>query len=241
MADASEPEAPALHPTTPEGGPLYRIARAPTPWSWPDWANVGSDGTFGNRWDDPGGVYRVLYAASSRVGAFVEVLSRFRPDPQLLEELAEIEDEGATAELPGELDASWLVNRVIGVARFHGEFVEIGHSSSLAHIRRALAPRVVHYGIDDLDASAIRLSVPRRFTQEISRYVYDQSTPAGDRRFAGITYLSRLGDEFRNWALFEPAGDEDPLAEEAELGPIDADDPDLNQALALLGVRLVGR
>jgi hypothetical protein len=99
----------------------------------------------------------------------------------------------------------------------------------------------VHYGIDDLDASAIRLSVPRRFTQEISRYVYDQSTPAGDRRFAGITYLSRLGDEFRNWALFEPAGDEDPLAEEAELRPIDADDPDLNQALALLGVRLVGR
>lgn len=240
MADASEPEAPALHPTTPDG-PVHRIARAPSPWSWPDWANVGSDGTFGNRWDDPGGVYRVLYAAGSRLGAFVEVLARFRPDPELVAELAEIADEGEAAALPGELDASWLENRVIGVARFHGEFAEIGHSSSLAHIRRALAPRVVHYGIEDLDASAIRLSVPRRFTQEISRYVYDRSTPAGQRRFAGIAYRSKLGDEFRNWALFEPARDEDPPADEAEPRPLEAEDPDLNQALALLGVRLVGR
>jgi hypothetical protein len=239
VADASEPEAPALWPTTPEGH-LYRIARAPTPWSWPDWANVGKDQTFGNRWDDPEGVYRVLYASSTRLGAFVEVLSRFRPDLELLKELAEIADEGEAAPLPGELDASWLANRLMGVAQFQGEFVDVGHSSSLSHIRAALAPRVVHYGIDDLDASAIRLSVPRSFTQEISRYVYDRSTPLGDRRFAGITYLSKLGDEFRNWALFEPVGDEPPLAEASEPRPIEADDQDLSQALGLLGVRLVG-
>ncbi len=128
----------------------------------------------------------------------------------------------------------------MGVAQLQGEFVEIGHSSSLAHVRAALAPRVVHYGIDDLDASAIRLSVPRSFTQEISRYVYDQSTPEGDRRFAGITYLSKLGDEFRNWALFEPAGAESPMAEESAPLPIEAHDPDLNRALELLRVRLVG-
>lgn len=239
MAEASEPEAPALCPAAPEG-PLYRIARAPTPWSWPDWANVGTDQTFGNRWDDPHGVYRVLYASSSRLGAFVEVLSRFRPDLQLLEELAEIEDDGEASGRPGELDASWLANRVIGVARFRGEFVDIGHSASLAHVRTALAPRVVHYGLEDLDAATIRLSAPRRFTQEVSRYVYDQSTPQGARRFAGIAYQSRLGDDFRNWALFEASGGEAPLEEQAEACPIEADDPELNRALELLGVRLVG-
>ena len=118
--------------------------------------------------------------------------------------------------------------------------MDIGHSRSLAHIRSALAPRVVHYGLEELDASTVRLSAPRRFTQEVSRYVYERSTPEGARQFAGITYLSKLGDEFRNWALFEPAGRTTPLTEEAAPRPIEANDPDLNRALELLGVRLVG-
>jgi predicted ATPase len=32
-----------------------------------DWSRVHSDGTFGNRFDDPTGYYRVLYASSQRV------------------------------------------------------------------------------------------------------------------------------------------------------------------------------
>jgi hypothetical protein len=28
---------------------------SPDPWSVPDWASAGPDGTFGNRFDDPGG------------------------------------------------------------------------------------------------------------------------------------------------------------------------------------------
>lgn len=28
-------------------GPLFRLARAPDPWKWPDWAYAGLDGTFG--------------------------------------------------------------------------------------------------------------------------------------------------------------------------------------------------
>jgi hypothetical protein len=31
-------------------GPLYRLARTPDPWAWPNWAYAGLDGTFGNRW-----------------------------------------------------------------------------------------------------------------------------------------------------------------------------------------------
>jgi hypothetical protein len=91
----------------------------------------------------------------------MEVLARFRPDPHILEALQEIEDDGGSAvQPPGELDAGWLRNRCFGVARVEGEFVDVGHSASLAHLRTVLASRTVHHGLDDLDAAAVRLSAP---------------------------------------------------------------------------------
>ena len=64
-------------------GVIYRLGRKPDPWSPPDWASAGPDGTFGNRFDDPDATYRVLYASSQRFGCFVETLARFRVDPKL--------------------------------------------------------------------------------------------------------------------------------------------------------------
>lgn len=60
--------------------PVFRIARTPDPWAWPAWSQAGPDGTFGNRWDDCAGQFRVLYASSTRYGALLETLARFRPD-----------------------------------------------------------------------------------------------------------------------------------------------------------------
>jgi hypothetical protein len=74
-------------------GVIYRLGRKPDPWSPPDWASAGPDATFGNRFDDPDATYRVLYASSQRLGCFVETLARFRVDPKLLAELAQIEGE----------------------------------------------------------------------------------------------------------------------------------------------------
>jgi len=223
------------------GARLYRVGRAPDPWAWPDWSNAAPDGTFGNRYDDPRSAYRVLYAASDRLGAFVEVLARFRPDPHVVAALEEIEGEEGRALAPGQLDVSWLYRRRLGEASIQGRFADVGHSESLAQIRRDLASRVVHYQLPDLDGSVIRLSAPRRFTQEISRYVYEQTTESGRRAFDGISYLSRLGDEFRNWAIFEPATEEaartvarDPVVQE-----IRADDPDLRRALEIHGIAFV--
>jgi RES domain len=65
------------------GGRLHRVGRAPDAWAWPPWAYAGEDGTFGNRFDDPAGEYRVLYASSQRVGPFLETLARYRTDPAL--------------------------------------------------------------------------------------------------------------------------------------------------------------
>jgi hypothetical protein len=52
-----------------------------------DQCTVGS----GNRYDDPAGEYRVLYAAGQRRGAFLETLARFRIDLQLVAEMDAID------------------------------------------------------------------------------------------------------------------------------------------------------
>lgn len=73
--------------------PVFRIGRLPSPWQPPDWSYAKEDGTFGNRFDDPAGRYRVLYVASQRLACFVETLARFRPDIVLFDELADIDGE----------------------------------------------------------------------------------------------------------------------------------------------------
>jgi hypothetical protein len=220
--------------------PLYRIGRKPDPLAWPDWLRSASDRTFGNRWDDPRGSYRVIYASSSLLGAFVEVLARYRPDPHVASELARIRGLGSALP-PGCIDRSWCRTRLIGAATVSGIFADVGHSEWLAELQRALAGRLRHYGIRELDGAAIRLGAPRRLTQEISRYVYERTTPRGTRAFDGITYLSRLGDEFRNWALFEPAGAsrQRRVIRRVRVSPIDVDHPEFRHALELLGIRLV--
>jgi hypothetical protein len=107
-----------LKPASP--GRVFRIGRRPDPWAYPDWADAGDDGTFGNRWDDPESSYRVLYACSQRLGAFVETLSRFRPDPEVVAGLSEIEGEDAPALPPGHVPRAWLDGRLMGEATFQG-------------------------------------------------------------------------------------------------------------------------
>lgn len=209
---------------------VYRIGRA-SPWSLPDWAFAKSNGTFGNRWDDPAGVYRVLYTCEQRIGCFIETLARFRVDEQLVGELANIEgDEDEEALAPGFVSTTWLSGRMIGDARVVGEYADIAHTRSLFYLRSTMAPRLVHYGVPVLDAGAIRQRAPRELTQEISRHVFDCQAP----RFDGIRYLSRFGDELSNWALFE-----DLCLMDETAAPIRADDADLLLALERLELQMV--
>jgi hypothetical protein len=39
-------------------------------------------------------------------------------------------------------------------------FADIAHSESVAHLREHLAARLLHYGLDDLDAGDLRRRVP---------------------------------------------------------------------------------
>jgi hypothetical protein len=216
-------------------GPLFRLGRLPDAWAWPDWAYAGEDGTFGNRFDDPVGEYRVLYASTQRLGAFLETLARFRPDPAIVAEQVsgDPRDQAFGTGPAGVVPARWLESRVLGVARCDTAFADIGHARSLAALREALAASVVRHGLDDLDAAAIRLHAPRRFTQEISRHVYECTAADGSRAFQGIHYLSRLGDDIGNWAICEPA-----LIEALDREDLRRDDPDLTRALELFGLLL---
>jgi hypothetical protein len=215
-------------------GTMHRVGRAPDAWAWPDWAYAHEDGTFGNRYDDPLGEYRVIYAGRPRLAAFAETLARFRPDLELVAELSRIEgdDGGFPAPLaPGAVPAEWCAKRVVGSARHTGTFADVGRSESLAQLRSALAARALHYGFDDLDAGELRRRAPRAFTQEISRHVFVHGRDAGGRPLAGLRYLSRLGDDLVNWAIFETEPPVDCVSE-----PVDRADPDLRAAFARFGL-----
>ncbi len=219
-----------LH-ATPGASPVWRIGRHPDAWAWPDWAYAEADGTFGNRFDDPDARYRVLYACSERVGCFLETLARFRPDPAVIAGLAEIESEEGEPRTgpPGRVPADWLEQRCIGEAGLPGLYCELGASATLAHLRVALATELVRFRLEDLDAGDIRARAPRRFTQAVSRYVFEVG------QHNGICYQSRLGDELTNWAIFEPH--EPAVLRHAD--DIRGDDPDFLAAVQQHHLELV--
>lgn len=225
----------ALDGVSPQGN-LYRLGRAPYPWQWPDWSFARGD-TFGNRWDDPDSEYRVLYASSQRLACFLETMGRFPKDPDVAAELAEIKlepDEVDHGLPPGVLVVGdWVAKRRIGRGMMQGSFAAVGTSTSLAHLHEETAFLLAEFGLEELDGAAIR-SGRRELTQYISRVVFECSTSEGGRQFDGIQYLSRYGDEFENWAIFEPA-----VIESEDALEITPKDADLVEAARRLGVTLI--
>lgn len=221
----------ADHPTL-----VFRLARKPDPWDWPE---TSANEPSMNRWDDPLGLYGVLYASSTAVGAYIECLARFRRDVATEAGLAAVLDDQPTPfRRPGTLAASWLQSRVIGEAVLAGTFCDITAAPSLTALRHDLAARLIHYGLDDLDLSTIT-SGNRALTKDISRHVYECSRPNGQRRFAGIAYPSRFGPAFTNWALFQNTAYEDTCFVNVRHRDVVRDDPELVEALRILRLEMV--
>ena len=215
----------ALEARRPDG-PLFRLGRRPDAWQPPDWFLAHSDGTFGNRFDDPDGYYRVLYASSHRLACFVETLARFRPDLSLLAELSAIE--GADDFLPlGTLPREWLAVRMMGSAKIDGTFADLYAASWVSHLRKSLAADALRLGVKDIDLSTLENAQPRRLTQLASRQAYLL-------KFDGIFYHSRYGHSLENWAIFEPFPLENAISE-----VLSKDDPDFLEALRVHGIRVV--
>jgi hypothetical protein len=77
------------------------------------------DETFGNRFDDFDGYFRVLYAGSSPLTCFVETLARYRKPPNLddlVNALNSIENSGEDQPPFGRIPLSWVNARTLGEA-----------------------------------------------------------------------------------------------------------------------------
>jgi hypothetical protein len=225
----------------PLDGPAHRVGYAPDPWAWVPWEYVERST---GRWDDPQEIYRVLYAGSSPEACFIEVLAQFRPDADLLADMAAIEpdprDEHYPTIPPGQVHRSWLDNRRLGSGTLAGTFADIPHRDTIAALRPHFLARAIHFGLPDFDAGAIRMREPRGLTREVSRFLY--ALDHRGRQLDGIGYESRFGAGLQLWAVFERA--EDSKLERSRLltGPaseeIATDHPGLLAALELHGLEL---
>ena len=131
----------------------------------------------------------------------------------------------------GLLRYDWMHRRRIGhtVLRPKARFVDISHSSTLAHLNEQLGSIAALQGIQDIDLSAMT-SQARRLTQYAARYVHEQG-------YAGIRYSSRLGQNWECWALFEDRfahGAGTPGFPDA----ISPDDPDLLAIAGAFGISI---
>ncbi len=218
---------------TPEG-PLYRIARGTNPWEFPDWSRASTDSygahTFGNRFDDPAGDYRVLYAASQLLSCYVETLARFRPDQKLKEELAAIKGEDDFQPI-GYIAADWFEDRYIGRARVEGRYADLYTTGWVSQLRPHLQPFCIQLGLPEFDLSVLMQAQKRIITQMASNYVNELGS------FAGIYYASRYGRELENWALFEFQTTIHPLP---DARPVSTTDPALLAALDILKLEVPG-
>jgi len=204
---------------------IHRIARKPDPWQPPDWSRANQDGTFGNRFDDPEGYYRVIYAASQKLSCFVETLARFRADLSLLAELNEIEGENDFLSL-GTVPQEWCQERLMGSAHAEGTYADIYGAEWIAYLRHQLSGECLRLGLTDLDASVLQRSAPRRLTQMTS-------LEAWKKKFDGLYYRSRHGHDLENWALFEPFQISGMSSEQ-----ITSDNASFLEALRILGLTL---
>ena len=227
---------PALWTELQRSRPVYRIGHAPDPWRWTPWQYVKATG----RWDDPTGTYRVLYVADSVYACLVEVLAQFRPDPSLddlYDDLFGDPDDTTFPTVPaGTVDPRWIGDRMVGTARMTGRFVAIGHSQTLAWLRRRVPRLLLTHRITDLDGAAVRDAEPRAFTQALSALFYGW-TDADGTGVDGIGFRSRWGDNLHLWSIYERTqtgvDQVSPLLSDPVQENLRPDNPDLARALIL--------
>lgn len=219
-------------PSNPPPNRVFRIARGSDPWQPPDWANAHEDRTFGNRFDDSEGYFRVLYAGSTRLACFIETLARYRtplPAQDVLSVVNRIEGSIEDHISAGTVPGSWLGVRTIGSAILkRTEYADVYSSEWLSYIRRTLEHDLFmphsESNPSEFDLTLL-LSQHRGLTQKVATLAYKEG-------YAGICYHSRYGKDLINWALFEPFE-----IERIMISQLRPHDVDFQQALKLLNLK----
>lgn len=233
-------------PTT----PVVRVGRAgKNLWLPKGWADARDDGTFGYRFDDPGGTYnppilsqyrfQVIYCATWLAGAVGEVCARQRP------ELAALAARGLGGPEQGYISQEWCRTRAAGYTTLDPGllFVDVAATSSVQALRESqrLAALALQHGYNDIDRSLV-LGQDRRFTQEIARVIYEGSDIASGglpgqplgKVVAGIRYESRHPTGWECWALFHTRVVHYP----GEYDMLDVMDKDVREAASVLGLKV---
>lgn len=225
-----------------QGAAAHRVGYPPTSWEWTPW-EYAVNGRFTGRWDDPAGVWRTLYVGATPLACYLEVLAYARPSVELSVDLDDIvvdeEDEAQFPTIPtGRLPRSWLDARVAGSGAITGWFVMPGEAQTMATLRARFRAAAIRHGLADLDGAAIRDGRPRALTQAISQWINTLTDPTGAAPVTGIQFDSRHGDGLTLWAVYEREGDGAVSDHVTPLyyGPVEANDPDLIQAMRLLGL-----
>jgi len=223
------------------GVTIWRVGRAPDPWSWVDHQYAGKQ-----RWDDSQGVFRTIYAADSLYACYVEILACFRPDlnaggRELLADI--IEDPADATEYPtppaGIVPRDWVNGRIESQATLTGAYVDVRASGTIAALRPRFLTVALQLGFEDFDAAAIKSAYPRDLTQQLATHIYGLVDDESEPRYAGVRFASRHGDELAMLAIFERPGDEPSSCwvERQQDALVDLADPALAAALTLHGLR----
>lgn len=185
----------------------WRVGRVQEPyyeWRHPEKVDLRKS-RAGNRFDSYLGNYGVLYFASSPEVCFAETLARFRPKPSLAT-IAQREWTPNGWMLPGSIPADWRQKRLLTRVQFVNPlpFLDIDSAETLAELQAApdLADDWTRMKVDEIDLAAV-VGTDRRVTRRISQWAFEAVNDAGELRFGGIRYLSRLGADYECWAVFE--------------------------------------
>jgi len=209
----------AVVQAVPPTAPLYRVGRKPDPRAFPPRHVVG-----GNRFDDPLGGFRVLYAGETRLACFVETLAPLRPS---VADIAALSAAAGVAIRPSrQIPADWRsARRIARLELFSGHrWLDLRAPETCEVLRTELAGVLLRLGMTDFDVSGAR-GPSRELTQRIARWAFDWG-------FAGIAYRSRFDDRLDCWAIFDGGY----FAPVGSPTPIRRDNPELRTAAQRLGL-----
>ena len=178
----------------------------------------------GNRFDDPLGEFRVLYAGESRLAAFMETLAPLRPSLADITGLSTAA--GARIRLTNRISVDWRRARRIARLRLvrGRRWLDLHAPETCEVLRGEFADVLLQLGMADFDVSGAR-GPSRELTQQIARRAFSWG-------YAGIAYRSRFDDTLNCWAIFE--GDHyEPVGRP---NPIRRDNPDLHTAARRFGL-----
>jgi hypothetical protein len=217
-------------------GEVHRVARHAAVFEFRRY-----DSVLRNRWDDPRGIFHVIYAAETLEAAFVEFLGDFRYAPSADAALNGVRENDITwveTEMrSGQIDRDFILMLNVGRATIQSGSlaVEADHSDTLLSVEPAVRHILNDLRIERLNVSSI-LSDHRKLTCSISRIFFEDR-----RRLGGIRCQSKYGADFTNWTLYE--GDQGPFRTRVACGAhsVSSADPGLaalQAAMALLELSL---